>query len=87
MIKPQFEVGRTYIGKRGIVRDVAHRMRICDDMTAWFAAKYPDWRICGIIESPRIGGVPTSSGKVSENQKDDIVRGNIEFLFAAVCDL
>lgn len=52
LIKPQFEVGRTRLGKNGVVSDAALREQICDDISAWLAAHPSGWRVGDIAESP-----------------------------------
>jgi 23S rRNA (cytidine1920-2'-O)/16S rRNA (cytidine1409-2'-O)-methyltransferase len=53
LIKPQFEAGREDVGKGGIVRDLAVRKRVVDDLLSW-AAAYPVATI-GVIPSPLPG--------------------------------
>jgi 23S rRNA (cytidine1920-2'-O)/16S rRNA (cytidine1409-2'-O)-methyltransferase len=55
LIKPQFEVGRARIGKRGIVRDASARDAAVEEVTAWLAAQ-KSWRVAGIMPSPIRGG-------------------------------
>jgi 23S rRNA (cytidine1920-2'-O)/16S rRNA (cytidine1409-2'-O)-methyltransferase len=55
LIKPQFEVGRADIGKRGIVRDEAARQRAIARVRDWLTAQ-PGWRVAGVIPSPIAGG-------------------------------
>jgi 23S rRNA (cytidine1920-2'-O)/16S rRNA (cytidine1409-2'-O)-methyltransferase len=55
LIKPQFEVGPKNVGKRGIVRDEAARLRAVEKVTAWLAAQ-DGWRFAGTIPSPIRGG-------------------------------
>lgn len=55
LVKPQFEVGRAGIGKGGIVRDEALRMKAVGDVKAFLAAQ-PGWRVIGAIPSPIAGG-------------------------------
>jgi 23S rRNA (cytidine1920-2'-O)/16S rRNA (cytidine1409-2'-O)-methyltransferase len=55
LVKPQFEVGRQAIGKRGIVRDQAAREAAIADIGEFVAAQ-PDWRLLGHIQSPIEGG-------------------------------
>jgi 23S rRNA (cytidine1920-2'-O)/16S rRNA (cytidine1409-2'-O)-methyltransferase len=54
LIKPQFEVGKGRVGKRGIVRDPALRREVCDRIVAWLDAQ-AGWRVAGLIESPILG--------------------------------
>tara|TARA_R110002096_G_scaffold95295_2_gene213790 strand:+ start:1370 stop:2116 length:747 start_codon:yes stop_codon:yes gene_type:complete len=51
LIKPQFEVGKGNVGKGGVVRDAALHQAVCDDIEAWLN-DMPNWRACGITESP-----------------------------------
>lgn len=56
LIKPQFEVGRSGLGKGGIVRpDIANTIGVADDIEAWLNAA-PDWQSTGWIDSPIAGG-------------------------------
>jgi 23S rRNA (cytidine1920-2'-O)/16S rRNA (cytidine1409-2'-O)-methyltransferase len=50
LIKPQFEAGRTEVGKGGVVRDPAVHARVCEEVTAWVASR--DWSIEGVVPSP-----------------------------------
>ena len=54
LIKPQFEAGREDVGKGGVVRDPAIHERVCQDVSAWLAAR-PGWRVLGITTSPITG--------------------------------
>jgi 23S rRNA (cytidine1920-2'-O)/16S rRNA (cytidine1409-2'-O)-methyltransferase len=51
LIKPQFEVGKKYIGKRGVVRDKELRESCCKDIKLWLENSM-DWKVTDIIESP-----------------------------------
>ena len=53
LIKPQFEAGRTDVGKGGVVRDPAVHARVCDDVAAWLAGE--GWQVAGITPSPITG--------------------------------
>lgn len=53
LIKPQFEVGRSEVGKGGVVRDPALHARVCDDVRAWLEER--GWSIQGLVESPITG--------------------------------
>ena len=50
LIKPQFEVGKRDIEKGGIVRDIAKRQAVVDDITAF--AHSLGGEVAGVIESP-----------------------------------
>ena len=53
LIKPQFESERRNL-KKGIVRDPAIRAAVCDEITAFLAAR--QWRVRGLMPSPILGG-------------------------------
>ena len=54
LIKPQFEVGRTGLGKGGIVRDPALATAAAEAIADWIAGR--DWQVTGLIRSPITGG-------------------------------
>ncbi|MBR44935.1 MAG: TlyA family rRNA (cytidine-2'-O)-methyltransferase [Rhodospirillaceae bacterium] len=54
LIKPQFEAGRSRVGKGGIVRDPAVHAEVCDEIRDWLAAQ-PGWQVQGICDSPITG--------------------------------
>ncbi len=51
LIKPQFEVGKGRVGKRGVVRDSALHDEVCARIAAWLAEQ-PGWTVLGLAESP-----------------------------------
>ncbi len=53
LIKPQFEAGRTEVGKGGVVRDPAVHERVCREVADWVAAQ--GWAVAGIATSPITG--------------------------------
>jgi 23S rRNA (cytidine1920-2'-O)/16S rRNA (cytidine1409-2'-O)-methyltransferase len=53
LIKPQFEVGKGLVGKRGVVRDIALHQQVIKDLSTTFRAM--DLRVFGIIDSPVLG--------------------------------
>lgn len=53
LIKPQFEAGREEVGKGGVVRDPAIRMRVCDAVVGWLAEA--GWSVGGVVDSPITG--------------------------------
>ncbi len=55
LIKPQFEAGRTALGKGGIVRDASVHRTVCDDISQWLE-RDQEWRVTGLIPSPIDGG-------------------------------
>ena len=54
LIKPQFEVGKARVGKRGVVRDPALHAEVCTRIADWLAAQ-PGWRVEGVTPSPLLG--------------------------------
>jgi 23S rRNA (cytidine1920-2'-O)/16S rRNA (cytidine1409-2'-O)-methyltransferase len=54
LIKPQFEVGPSRVGKGGVVRDPALHQEVCDRIRGWFA-RQAGWSVMGIAESPILG--------------------------------
>ena len=53
LIKPQFEVGKGEVGKRGVVRDPAAHERVIEDTTAF--SRGLQLEVLGICESPLQG--------------------------------
>lgn len=53
LIKPQFEAGRTEVGKGGVVRDPAVHARVCEDVKSWLTSE--GWSVEGLTESPITG--------------------------------
>jgi 23S rRNA (cytidine1920-2'-O)/16S rRNA (cytidine1409-2'-O)-methyltransferase len=54
LIKPQFEVGKERVGKKGVVRDPALHQEVCAAISAWLAEQ-SGWRVVGIETSPITG--------------------------------
>ncbi len=54
LIKPQFEAGRSEVGKGGIVTDPAVHDAVCRDIETWLADQ-PGWQVLGITDSPVTG--------------------------------
>jgi 23S rRNA (cytidine1920-2'-O)/16S rRNA (cytidine1409-2'-O)-methyltransferase len=54
LIKPQFEVGKGKVGKKGVVRDPALHAEVCAKVESWFASQ-PGWSVIGVTESPILG--------------------------------
>ncbi len=50
LIKPQFEVGPSRVGKGGVVRDPALHAEVCARIEAWLGAI--GWNVIGVVESP-----------------------------------
>jgi 23S rRNA (cytidine1920-2'-O)/16S rRNA (cytidine1409-2'-O)-methyltransferase len=53
LIKPQFEVGRSEVGKGGVVRDPELHARVCDEVKQWLEGA--GWQVQGISQSPITG--------------------------------
>jgi 23S rRNA (cytidine1920-2'-O)/16S rRNA (cytidine1409-2'-O)-methyltransferase len=54
LIKPQFEVGKDRVGRKGVVRDPALHAEVCQMISTWLDAQ-DDWTVLGITESPITG--------------------------------
>jgi 23S rRNA (cytidine1920-2'-O)/16S rRNA (cytidine1409-2'-O)-methyltransferase len=54
LIKPQFEAGRSQIGKGGVVRDPAVHAAVCARIARWLAEEQR-WPIIGVTASPITG--------------------------------
>ncbi|HWA03577.1 MAG TPA: TlyA family RNA methyltransferase [Rhizomicrobium sp.] len=55
LVKPQFEAGRKFVGKGGIVRDRDAQEGALADIAAWLPSN-EGWRLAGSMESPVKGG-------------------------------
>jgi 23S rRNA (cytidine1920-2'-O)/16S rRNA (cytidine1409-2'-O)-methyltransferase len=56
LVKPQFEVGRSQIGKGGIVKPgIENSVGVAQSIGEWLAAQ-PGWRWVGYMKSPISGG-------------------------------
>ena len=53
LIKPQFEVGREEVGKKGVVSDPALHARVCEEVRAWVEGL--GFEVQGIVKSPITG--------------------------------
>jgi 23S rRNA (cytidine1920-2'-O)/16S rRNA (cytidine1409-2'-O)-methyltransferase len=51
LIKPQFEVGKSFVGKGGVVRDPHLHEEVCHKVKSWISAQ-PGWHVIGITQSP-----------------------------------
>ena len=54
LIKPQFEVGKDRVGKKGVVRDPALHEEVCGTISDWLT-ELPGWTVAGIEKSPITG--------------------------------
>lgn len=54
LIKPQFEVGKDRVGKKGVVRDPALHEEVCAMISEWLNT-LPGWTVAGIEKSPITG--------------------------------
>ena len=54
LIKPQFEVGRDFVGRGGIVTDPAQHDRVCVEVSEFLTGK--GWTVMGVTPSPVEGG-------------------------------
>lgn len=54
LVKPQFEAGRSALGKNGVLRENGLGQRIAADMAGWLERQ--GWRSLGYIASPIEGG-------------------------------
>ncbi|URK18185.1 TlyA family RNA methyltransferase [Thalassospira sp. GO-4] len=54
LIKPQFEVGKERVGKKGVVREPELHQEVCDTISDWLA-NLPGWKVLGITKSPITG--------------------------------
>ncbi|MFN2100961.1 TlyA family RNA methyltransferase [Altererythrobacter sp. MF3-039] len=53
LVKPQFEVGREEVGKKGVVSDPVLHQRVCDEVRDWLESS--GWHVQGIVQSPITG--------------------------------
>lgn len=51
LIKPQFEAGKSFVGKGGVVRDPWVHVAVCARVAVWLE-NLPDWQVVGLTESP-----------------------------------
>ncbi len=54
LIKPQFEVGKDRVGKKGVVRDPALHQEVCDTISHWLTDQ-AGWKVVDITTSPITG--------------------------------
>ena len=51
LIKPQFEVGKGYVGKGGVVRDPELHQQVCNTIRDWLSGEM-GWHVTGVEQSP-----------------------------------
>lgn len=68
LIKPQFEVQRSEVGKGGVVRDLALHERVCDEVCSWL--QQSGWQVDGITRSPITGPEGNVEFLVSAHRSD-----------------
>ncbi len=54
LIKPQFEVGKGRVGKKGVVRDPELHKEVRETISSWIQEQ-PEWKVMGITPSPITG--------------------------------
>ncbi len=54
LIKPQFEVGPSQVGKGGVVRDPDLHRQVCARIADWLD-RQPGWTVIGVTDSPITG--------------------------------
>ncbi len=54
LVKPQFEAGRSQVGRRGVVRDPRVHLQVLETVRV-FAAENLGWTLCGALASPLLG--------------------------------
>lgn len=54
LIKPQFEVGKERVGKKGVVREAALHEEVCETICSWLE-NMAGWTVLGVAESPITG--------------------------------
>lgn len=54
LIKPQFEVGKGRVGKKGVVRDPDLHQEVCATISAWVDSQ-AEWSVVGLVPSPITG--------------------------------
>jgi 23S rRNA (cytidine1920-2'-O)/16S rRNA (cytidine1409-2'-O)-methyltransferase len=51
LIKPQFEAGKSFVGKGGVVRDPWVHVAVCARVAVWLES-LSGWQVVGVTESP-----------------------------------
>ncbi len=55
LIKPQFELERSAVGRGGIVRDAESHLRAVEKIRLFVENALPGWRWTGVVDSPILG--------------------------------
>jgi 23S rRNA (cytidine1920-2'-O)/16S rRNA (cytidine1409-2'-O)-methyltransferase len=74
LIKPQFEVGREQVGKKGVVRDPRLHDEVRDRIRA-FIGRQLGWHVLGVSESPIQGPEGNREFLIAARFDDDCVMG------------
>ena len=54
LVKPQFEVSKSQVGSKGVVRDPKLHVEVCDSISDWLTG-LANWRVIGVEKSPITG--------------------------------
>lgn len=54
LIKPQFEAGAAAVGSKGVVRDPAVHLAVCERVAHWWSG-LSGWTVAGVVASPITG--------------------------------
>ncbi len=54
LIKPQFEIGKNFVGKGGVVRNAHHHNLVVNNIKKWLIEEMK-LRVQGVVESPLLG--------------------------------
>ena len=76
LIKPQFEVSRSDVGKKGVVRDPALHDAVCMRIRDWLDC-LAGWQVTGLLESPITG---------PEGNKEFLIAGLLSRAGSALVD-
>jgi 23S rRNA (cytidine1920-2'-O)/16S rRNA (cytidine1409-2'-O)-methyltransferase len=71
LIKPQFEVGRSNLGRGGVVRNEALHETVCNDIADFLAQS--GWQVAGLTPSPIAGGDGNQEFLVCAVKRPDLI--------------
>ena len=74
LIKPQFEVGKKALGKKGVVKDKAAIEQVLKTVTTWFEEQ-PAWHVIGITPSPITGQTGNQEFLICVGKEDEVSSG------------